>query len=169
MHRGDRRVHMQGGSHSFARVGSQPDEASGLAQAADLPVKAKAVEYVRICSLYGAGFFYYPGHRHLHQAGRLSARRHHVQRRYLRPAGVERRSRTGQPLSRLLPRPARVWRCRLIPAPPPNTAWSAPSVRPTSSSSNFGNSNPCNSVHVSHRCRRQQRAARYRWRRLRRG
>ena len=30
-------------------------------QAADLPVKAKAVEYVRICSLYGAGFFYIPG------------------------------------------------------------------------------------------------------------
>ena len=34
---------------------------SGGAQAADLPVKAKAVEYVRICSLYGAGFFYIPG------------------------------------------------------------------------------------------------------------
>jgi hypothetical protein len=31
------------------------------AQAADLPVKAKAVEYVRICSLYGAGFYYMPG------------------------------------------------------------------------------------------------------------
>jgi hypothetical protein len=31
------------------------------AQAADLPVKAKAVEYVRVCSLYGAGFFYIPG------------------------------------------------------------------------------------------------------------
>src|SRR4030081_1088711 len=31
------------------------------AQAADLPVKAQAVEYVRICSLYGAGFFYIPG------------------------------------------------------------------------------------------------------------
>ncbi len=31
------------------------------AQAADLPIKAKAVEYVRICSLYGAGFFYIPG------------------------------------------------------------------------------------------------------------
>ena len=31
------------------------------AQAADLPVKAKAVEYVRICSLYGAGFLYIPG------------------------------------------------------------------------------------------------------------
>jgi hypothetical protein len=33
----------------------------GGAQAADLPVKAKPVEYVRICSLYGAGFFYIPG------------------------------------------------------------------------------------------------------------
>src|SRR6195256_4301999 len=35
--------------------------AIGGAQAADLPVKAKAVEYVRICSLYGAGFWYIPG------------------------------------------------------------------------------------------------------------
>src|SRR5438309_11402956 len=34
--------------------------ASG-AQAADLPVKAKAVEYVKVCSLYGAGFWYVPG------------------------------------------------------------------------------------------------------------
>jgi porin-like protein len=33
----------------------------GGAQAADLPVKARAVEYVRVCSLYGAGFFYIPG------------------------------------------------------------------------------------------------------------
>src|SRR6202042_1380789 len=31
------------------------------AQAAELPGKAKAVEYVRICSLYGAGFYYIPG------------------------------------------------------------------------------------------------------------
>jgi hypothetical protein len=31
------------------------------AQAADLPIKAKAVEYVRVCSLYGAGFYYIPG------------------------------------------------------------------------------------------------------------
>ena len=31
------------------------------AQAADLPLKARAVEYVRICSLYGAGFYYIPG------------------------------------------------------------------------------------------------------------
>jgi hypothetical protein len=40
--------------------------AAGLAavtvgQAADLPVKAKPVEYVKICSLYGAGFYYMPG------------------------------------------------------------------------------------------------------------
>ncbi len=31
------------------------------AQAADLPVKAKPVEYVKVCSLYGAGFYYVPG------------------------------------------------------------------------------------------------------------
>src|ERR1700722_5148585 len=31
------------------------------AQAADLPVKAKPVEYVKVCSLYGAGFLYVPG------------------------------------------------------------------------------------------------------------
>ncbi len=31
------------------------------AQAADLPVKAKPVEYVKVCSTYGAGFFYIPG------------------------------------------------------------------------------------------------------------
>jgi hypothetical protein len=35
--------------------------AIGGAQAADLPVKAKAVEYVKVCSLYGAGFYYIPG------------------------------------------------------------------------------------------------------------
>src|SRR5262252_5716738 len=39
--------------------------AAGLAavsgtQAADLPVKAKPVEYVKICSLYGEGFYYIP-------------------------------------------------------------------------------------------------------------
>lgn len=31
------------------------------AQAADLPVKSKAVQYVKICSLYGAGYYYIPG------------------------------------------------------------------------------------------------------------
>ena len=35
--------------------------AIGAAQAADLPLKAKAVEYVKVCSLYGAGFYYMPG------------------------------------------------------------------------------------------------------------
>jgi hypothetical protein len=30
-------------------------------QAADIPVKAKPVQYVKICSLYGAGFYYMPG------------------------------------------------------------------------------------------------------------
>jgi hypothetical protein len=35
--------------------------AVATAQAADLPVKAKPVEYVKVCSLYGAGFFYIPG------------------------------------------------------------------------------------------------------------
>src|SRR6202522_4360177 len=32
-----------------------------VAQAADLPVKAKPVEYVKVCSLYGEGFWYVPG------------------------------------------------------------------------------------------------------------
>ncbi|MGU3494033.1 porin [Xanthobacteraceae bacterium A53D] len=31
------------------------------ASAADLPVKAKAVEYVKVCSAYGAGYYYIPG------------------------------------------------------------------------------------------------------------
>jgi hypothetical protein len=34
---------------------------AGGSQAADLPVKAKAVEYVKVCSAYGAQFFYIPG------------------------------------------------------------------------------------------------------------
>lgn len=34
---------------------------AGVAKAADLPIKAKAIEYVKICSLYGAGFYYIPG------------------------------------------------------------------------------------------------------------
>ncbi|MDE5458960.1 porin [Bradyrhizobium sp. CSA112] len=31
------------------------------AQAADLPVKVKPIEYVKVCSLYGVGFYYIPG------------------------------------------------------------------------------------------------------------
>ncbi len=54
------------------------------AQAADLPVKAKAVEYVRICSLYGAGFYYIPGTDTCIKIGGYRARRNHVQRWHLR-------------------------------------------------------------------------------------
>lgn len=42
-------------------IGSMTVFASAGVQAADLPVKAKAIEYVKICSLYGAGFYYVPG------------------------------------------------------------------------------------------------------------
>src|SRR5215470_13565220 len=35
--------------------------AVGGTQAADLPVKARPVEYVKICTLYGDGFYYIPG------------------------------------------------------------------------------------------------------------
>src|SRR5664279_1691242 len=42
-------------------LGSAAVLVAGNAQAADLPVKAKAVEYVKICSQYGAGFWFIPG------------------------------------------------------------------------------------------------------------
>ncbi|MCK1686853.1 porin [Bradyrhizobium sp. 145] len=42
-------------------LGSAAMLAGGAGRAADLPVKAKAIEYVKICSLYGAGFYYIPG------------------------------------------------------------------------------------------------------------
>jgi hypothetical protein len=35
--------------------------ATAGAQAADLPVKAKPVSYVKICPQYGPGFYYIPG------------------------------------------------------------------------------------------------------------
>ena len=35
--------------------------AVSVGQAADLPVKTKPVQYVKVCSLYGAGFYYMPG------------------------------------------------------------------------------------------------------------
>jgi Porin subfamily len=49
-----------GKSLIFGSAAAMALAASG-AQAADLPIKAKPVEYVRVCSLYGAGFFYIPG------------------------------------------------------------------------------------------------------------
>lgn len=42
-------------------LGSAAMFVAGAAHAADLPVKAKAIEYVKVCSLYGAGFYYIPG------------------------------------------------------------------------------------------------------------
>ena len=44
-----------------AILGTALVAASWGAQAADLPVKARPVEYVKICSVYGAGFYYIPG------------------------------------------------------------------------------------------------------------
>jgi hypothetical protein len=58
------------------------------AQAADLPVKAKAVEYVRICSLYGAGFYYIPGTDTCIKLGGYVRDRHHVQRLASTAAGL---------------------------------------------------------------------------------
>jgi hypothetical protein len=49
------------GIRSFLIGGAASIFAFATAQAADLPLKAKAVEYVKVCSLYGAGFWYIPG------------------------------------------------------------------------------------------------------------
>ena len=91
--------------------------AVGGAQAADLPVKAKAIEYVRICSLYGAGFFYIPGTDTCIKLGG-----------YLRAdttfnAAASTASRPGAAISAsgtataTISSPARAWRCRSIRAP----------------------------------------------------
>ena len=75
------------------------------AQAADLPVKAKAVEYVRICSLYGAGFYYIPGtDTCIKLGGYLRADITFNGGNYGRP-GLERRSRSAESLPRLLRHP----------------------------------------------------------------
>ena len=42
-------------------------------QAADLPVKAKPVEYVKICYPLRGGFLLHAGHRHLPEDRRLCA------------------------------------------------------------------------------------------------
>ena len=103
--------------------------AMGGAQAADLPVKAKAVEYVRICSLYGAGFFYIPGTDTCIKLGG-----------YLRvdtsfnTAGVQDQPAwNGDPGQGNRYRDYFSTRSRLAltvdTAPPPNTAWFVPSAR----------------------------------------
>ncbi len=46
---------------SFLLASAAGTAAISAAQAADLPTKAKPVEYVKVCSFYGAGFYYVPG------------------------------------------------------------------------------------------------------------
>ncbi len=70
------------------------------AQAADLPVKAKAVEYVRICSLYGAGFYYIPGTDTCIKLGGYVRIDTTFNGGVLRPALLFRRSGPGQSLPR---------------------------------------------------------------------
>jgi hypothetical protein len=48
------------------------------AQAADMPVKAAPVQYVKICSLYGDDLLH-PGHRYLPEDGWVFARLGRVQ------------------------------------------------------------------------------------------
>ena len=61
------------------------------AQAADMPVKAAPVQYVKICSLYGDGFYYIPGtDTCLKMGGYLR-----VQAEYNMPAPAASRSATG--------------------------------------------------------------------------
>ena len=67
--------------------------AVSAAQAADLPVKAKAVEYVKVCSPFGAGFFFIPGTDTCIKLGGYMRADITFERRRSRPAGVERRSR----------------------------------------------------------------------------
>ena len=95
------------------------------AQAADLPVKAKAVEYVKICSLYGAGFYYIPGTDTCIKLGG-----------YLRVDLALNGNDYGPGLSSVLVRTivspttttaVLVRTSPSIPAPRPNTAWCVPS------------------------------------------
>ncbi|WP_271567331.1 porin [Bradyrhizobium sp. CCBAU 11386] len=44
----------------LARLGGGANCHRG-AQAADIPVRAKEIQYVKACSLYGTGFYYVPG------------------------------------------------------------------------------------------------------------
>ena len=50
----------EGDSKRPARRGGQSFD-SRDPQAADLPLKAKPIQYVKVCSVYGVGFYYIPG------------------------------------------------------------------------------------------------------------
>ena len=101
MNRGTGALQYENGAHTHSRLGGGllPWAAPRRRTFRSRPRRSNMC---RICSLYGAGFFYIPGHRHLHQVRRLSARRHHLQRRRPRRSGLEQRPRPGEPLSRLL-------------------------------------------------------------------
>ena len=103
--------------------------AMGGAQAADLPVKAKAVEYVKICSLYGAGFYYIPGTDTCIKLGGYLRADSRAQRRQLDYTGSQIGSGAGQPSDATSTPAVRVRTSRSIPAPRPNTAWFVPSPR----------------------------------------
>ena len=97
------------------------------AQAADLPVKAKAVEYVRICSLYGAGFYYIPGTDTCIKLGGYLRVETRVQRLRFTTVRTPASAGATEPPVELLHRSLSSGLRRSIRAPRPNTAWSAPS------------------------------------------
>ena len=102
--------------------------ALGGAQAADLPVKAKAVEYVRICSLFGAGFYYIPGtDTCIKLGGYLRVETALNTQRVTTTASSAGVGGAHNRLSQLLHHSFRAKTSTSIPAPRPNTALSAPS------------------------------------------
>ena len=133
------------------------------AQAADLPVKAKAVEYVRICSLYGAGFFYIPGTDTCIKAGWLRSRRHHVQPPALAPTAIRRMpaTRAKAIVTAITSSPVPVWQSRLIPVLPPIGVVRTFEVRATSSSTTSDEQSERDHRVPGRRCERPQHRRRW--------
>ena len=101
--------------------------ATAGAQAADLPLKAKAVEYVKVCSLYGAGFYYIPGTDTCIKLGGYTRAEVAFNASGMTETPAWNGScRPGQPPDERLPSSVRVRTSTSTPAPRPNTAWSAP-------------------------------------------
>ena len=91
------------------------------AQAADLPVKAKPVQYVKICTLYGDGFYYIPGSETcLRFSGYIRADYgYNVDTNVVHvygTNGAQDRSRVRRPPERAIPRPGIVPTSASIPA-----------------------------------------------------
>ena len=57
--------------------------AVGLVTTSATPSHAQAVEYVKVCSLFGAGFFYIPGTDTCTQAGQIVQNEQRYGQRYL--------------------------------------------------------------------------------------